>query len=97
MLTVRTPDVDRLLIDTEPKKLTILSEPYLVLNSRGYAPVVDVLEARSKTKKYMYIAAKSISLFLDVMRQDNKDRFIGLEFWIWKESDEKGATFKIRN
>jgi hypothetical protein len=96
MLSVQIPEADRLLFDTEPRKVTIVSEPYLILNNRGYAPAVDVVEARSKAKKYMYIAAKSISFLVDTMRQENNGRFIGIEFWIWKESDDKGATFKIR-
>ena len=97
MTSVRLPDVDRLVIDSEPRKLVVLGEPYLVLTARGYAPAIDVIEAKSRQKRFIYVSAASVSSELDKLRVENEGRFNGLEFWIWKESDEKSSKYKVRS
>jgi len=83
----------QLKIDMEPKKLLIVSEPYVRYTVRGYQAAVDVLEKKSKREYYIFISAKSLSLPLEQLRIENNESTIGLEFWINKKSDEKTSPY----
>jgi hypothetical protein len=82
-------------IDIEPKRLLITSEPYVIYTARGYQPVVDVVELRSKREYYVFISAKSISQKLEALRHENAGKLAGLEIWIRKESSEKMAGYLV--
>lgn len=85
--------VDYLRVDAEPKYIQIISEPYVIFTSRGYQPVVDVVERKSKTSTRLFITARSLAERLEILRQDNGGNFSGLEFWLRKESYKKTAPY----
>ena len=78
------------------KSLEILSEPYVVYNPRGYAPVVDVRVESKKIIQILYISARSLATELEDMRQDHGGLFTGLKFDIRKASSARAATYEIR-
>lgn len=75
----------------------IISEPYVVLTLRGYAPVVDVFELHEKVKYSLYIQAKSLAEKLEVLRNDNKGLFAGLEFIVSKASTDKFSLYVVES
>lgn len=84
---------DRLIIDVEPRRLLVTSEPYVIYTARGYQPVVNVLERRTKREFYLFIAAKSLSNPLESLRKQNDGKTTGLEFWLHKEGAEKRSSY----
>lgn len=75
--------------------LRIMSEPYVVLTFRGYAPVVDVLHLRQKVNYTMYIQAKTLAEKLEEMRKKNNGRFASLEFLISKASSDRFSAYVV--
>lgn len=73
--------------------IEIVSEPYVVMTLRGYAPVVDV-EAPGG-RHLPYISSKSISEGLEPLVQANGGRFSGLRLRLRKESDERMAPYVV--
>ena len=71
----------------------ILSEPYVVMTMRGYAPVVDVQSGADKLM--LYISAKSLSTALEPLVQANGGKFAGLKLRLKKESDDKMAGYVV--
>jgi hypothetical protein len=86
---------DTLKIDTEPVRVQVLSEPYVVFNRFGYAPVIDVWVKKRKREYIMYLSAKSLGQGIEAIRQSNQSGFKGLEFWIRKETAEKTSKYMI--
>jgi len=85
---------DRLLIDTNPVKLRVLSEVYLVYTSRRvYAPAIDVQNIKSKIKSSVWVSASSIATRLEEIREINQGGIVGIEFWLEKDSDDKFAKY----
>lgn len=80
-------------VGTEWVLIEIVSEPYVVMTLRGYAPVVDV-EAPGG-RHLLYISSKSISEGLEPLIQANGGRFSGLRLRLRKESDERMAPYVV--
>jgi hypothetical protein len=76
--------------------IEIISEPYVVMTSRGYAPVVEVTVGKRPYRQILYISAKSLSDALEEMRQDNSELFSGLRFEISKESEVRTSSYVFR-
>ena len=87
---------DRIVIGIEPIKLLTISEPYVVTSFFGYQVAIDVLETKKKKPKTLLLTAKSLSMALESMREENNGMLNGLEFWINKESEEKKSKYVIR-
>ena len=85
------PDAIKVTID--PIDLEVVSEPYVHMTFRGYAPVMDVSAAG--TTHMLYISSKSISMALDPLVKENGDKFLGLKLRVKKESDEKMAPYLV--
>ena len=83
----------QLKVDTEPKRLLVTSEPYVIFGTWGYQVVVDVFEKRTKREYYIYLSARSLAKAIEVIRQDNGGKTTGLEFWLRKENDERSAPY----
>ena len=80
-------------VGLDPILLRVTSEPYVVATSRGYAPVINVIDCKSEKESVLFISARSIAEKLEPMRKANKNLFTGLEFWISKESTDKMAQY----
>ena len=80
-------------VGAEWVSVEILSEPYVVMTLRGYAPVVDV-EAPGG-RQILYISSKSISEGLEPLVQANGGRFSGLRLRLRKESDDRMAPYVV--
>ncbi len=82
-------------VDVEPLRLLVTSEPYVVYTVRGYQPVVNVIERKSRREYFLYISAQSISRSLEQLKVENGDRMLGLEFWLRKEGPEKTSKYVL--
>ncbi len=80
-------------VGAEWVSVEILSEPYVVMTLRGYAPVVDV-EAPGG-RHILYISSRSISEGLEPLVQANGGRFSGLRLRLRKESDDRMAPYVV--
>ena len=87
------PMYDYMRVDAEPKLLQITSEPYVIFTKRGYQPVVNVLEKKRKMNLILFISPVTLTRQLEPLREENNGQFIGLEFWIRKESYEKTSSY----
>ena len=87
--------MENLKIDIEPRYLLITSEPYVVFTMRGYAPVLNVFEKKTGREYRIFISAKSLSDKLEKLLLGNGEKFVGLEFWIRKESDDKFSKYLL--
>ena len=85
--------IDYLKVDLEPKYIQVVSEPYVVFTVRGYAPVIDIIERKSRHATALFISAKSLAQPLEMLKKENGDLFSGLEFWIRKASDGRTAPY----
>ena len=71
----------------------IVSEPFVVMSIRGYAPVVDVTTPEGGF--ILYISSKSISEGLDPLVQANGGKFKGLKLRLRKESEDRMAAYIV--
>ncbi len=71
----------------------IVSEPFVVMSIRGYAPVVDVKAPEGDF--ILYISSKSISEGLDPLVQANGGKFAGLKVRLRKESEDRMAAYIV--
>ena len=78
------------------KSIEVLSEPYVIYSTRGYAPVIDVRVEAKKITQILYISARSLATPLEEMRLDNNGLCKGLRFEIRKSSDARTATYELR-
>lgn len=79
----------------DPVNVKILTEPYVVLTARGYAPVVDVEVDGEPDKKVMFISAASLSQALEEFRSANEGRFTGIRMRVKKESADRFARYVV--
>lgn len=86
---------ERIKIDVEPRLLLVTSEPYAVLTKFGYQVAVAVFEKKKRRSYELLIGAKSLSAALSALVMENNGRFLGLEFWVRKESQERKAKYIV--
>ena len=71
----------------------VVSEPYVVMSFRGYAPVMDVQGPDGK--QILFISSKSISEGLEPLRQQNGGKFTGLKLKLRKETEDRMAPYIV--
>ena len=71
----------------------VLSEPFVVMTIRGFAPVVDVKTPQGDF--ILYISSKSMSDGLEPMLQATNGAFKGLKIKVKKESEDKMARYIV--
>jgi len=71
----------------------VVSEPFVVMSIRGYAPVVNVKVPEGDF--ILYISSKSISEGLDPLVQANGGKFAGLKLRLRKETEDKMAPYIV--
>lgn len=87
---------ERLTIDTNPVKLKIISDVYLVYTKRRtYAPAIDVQNVKNKLTSSIWVSAGSIANVLETQREQNNGEIIGLELWFEKEAEDRFAKYKV--
>lgn len=85
----------RIEITTEPVIVEIISEPYVVLTFKGYAPVVDVLVREENAPRVLFIGSSSLSHGIEEIRQRNNGKFKGINLRVRKESTDKFAKYIV--
>lgn len=71
----------------------IVSEPYVVMTIRGFAPVVDVKTPQGEF--ILYISSKSMSDGLVPLLDVSDGKFQGLKIRVKKESEDKMAKYVV--
>ena len=71
----------------------IVSEPYVVMTIRGFAPVVDVKTAQGEF--ILYVSSKSMSDGLVPFLEKTDGKFNGLKLRLKKESEDKMAKYIV--
>jgi hypothetical protein len=71
----------------------VVSEPFVVMSIRGYAPVVSVRTPEGEF--ILYISSKSISEGLDPLVQANGGKFAGLKLRLRKETEDRMAPYIV--
>ena len=95
--TLSSPErpTERIKIEVEPRGLLVTSEPYAVLTSRGYQVAISVFEKKRRRAYEMLIGSKSLSMSLAQLVEDNNHRFLGIEFWVRKENDQRTSKYIV--
>jgi hypothetical protein len=71
----------------------IVSEPYVVMTIRGFAPVVDVKTPGGEF--ILYVSSKSMSDGLVPLLEAHDGKFNGLKIRVKKESEDKMARYVV--
>ncbi len=80
-------------VGVKPVVVEVVSEPYVVMSFRGYAPVMDVQGPDGK--QILFISSKSISEGLEPLRQENGGKFTGLKLRLRKETEDRMAPYIV--
>lgn len=81
---------EKLIVDTNPIKIRLLSDIYIVYNKRGgYLPAIDFIEIKTKITYSLFVGARSIAKGLEDLRIENNDQIIGIELWIERKGTAK--------
>ncbi len=87
---------ERLKIDIEPVRLQIISEPYIVFGRFGYQIAFNVWLSKKKRESILLSSAISLSSGIEqLMKASDSNSYIGLEFWVQKESDNKMSKYIV--
>ena len=93
---VENDDLETLKVDSEAIKIRILSEPYVVYSQYGYQAAVDIMHIKKKRKMRLFLSAQTLATQLETIRCSNDlDHFLGIEFWVNKESDRRRSTYVL--
>ena len=82
-------------VGTEWINVEVLTEPYVVMTIRGFAPVIDVNTPGGEF--ILYISSKSMSDGLVPFLEQTDMKFKGLKFRVKKESEDKMARYILEN
>ena len=77
------------------RKIEVVSEPYVILNTFGYQPALRILVEDKKIEQFMYISPKTLATPLENLRKQNDNKFNGLKFKLKKVSTDKNASYVI--
>ena len=90
---------EKLSIDTEPRNLLFISEPYVCFQKFGFCVVADAQLSSISGKKNvsLLLGAQSLSIALFERIQQNNNSLIGVEVYIYKLSTEKMAKYKVED
>jgi len=86
---------DRVKIDVEPRRFLALSEPYVCYSYFGYTAALLVFEKKTRREYEMLIGSKSLSDGLKRLVECNGEKFTGIDFWVWKESNDRRAKYIV--
>jgi hypothetical protein len=86
---------DPLRVDTTGVGVKIVTEPFVINTTRGYAPAVNVEVQETGEERTMFIGAKSLADPLQKMVDSNSGRFTGLKLHLKKQSDDRYAGYIV--
>lgn len=86
---------DPLRVDTVGVTIKIMTEPFVINTTRGYAPAVNVRVEDTGEERTMFIGAKSLADPLQHMVESNGGRFSGLKLSLKKQSDDRYAGYLV--
>jgi len=94
---IRELNFDKLSIDTEPRNLLFISEPYVCIQKFGFTVAADAQLSSSNGKKNvtLIIGAQSLSLALFDRIKENNDKLTGVEVYIYKMSADKMSKYVV--
>ena len=78
-------------------ELDVVSEADVILNVRGYAPILRVRKKRTGVEYFLYISAKSLADPLEDLRQRNGGLFKGLHIRVRKQSGDRMSKYEIES
>ena len=85
----------RLVIKDNWISIEVLSDPFVVPTSRGYAPAILIQRSNAYHAEYIFIAAKSIAVVLEKIRL-NRNTLRGVRLMIRKTGLERTSTYQLR-
>lgn len=88
---------DPLRVDTTAVVVKILTEPYVINTTRGYAPAVNVEVEETGEERTMFIGAKSLADPLQKMVESNSGMFAGLKLRLKKQSEDRYAGYIVES
>ena len=87
-------DRERLKVGSEPRKLRIDSEPFVLFVGRKFAACIDIHDLKKKRDYFLIIEAQSLSMpLLELMQVEGQ--LTGLEVWVNKKTDERTAPYEL--
>lgn len=90
---------EKLSIDTEPKNLLFISEPYVCYQKLGFCVGADaqISYVGGKKNVSIIISAQSLSSALLDRIEQNNGSLIGVEVYVYKASADKIAKYLVRD
>lgn len=89
-------ELEPLKVNTEPVRLRIVSEPYVIFSPYGYQAAIDVWQIKKRRKKRLFLSARTLAVQLEAIRKENEMKnFSGIEFWINKESNSRKSPYVL--
>ncbi len=86
-------ELENLKVGTEFAEVEVVSEPYVIMTMRGYAPVVDIRTGAAR--KRLFIGAKTLGEELEPAVEKQGGKFTGLKFRVKKESADKMSPYVV--
>jgi len=87
---------DPLRVDTDGVTVKIVTEPFVINTTRGYAPAVNVTVEDTGEDRTMFIGAKSLADPLQQMVESNGGKFSGLRLTLRKQSEDRYAGYIVQ-
>jgi hypothetical protein len=95
MTTQQKSDDTRLVIGTGWTEVEVVSEEFVLMTARGYAPAVSVQVPKTGLSYYLFISAKTLATPLETLRENNAGQFTGLHFRLRKASKEIVSPYEV--
>ena len=96
MLLIRTERPVPISIGTGWTAIRIVSEPFLVVTFRGYAPMCEVEAASTGLRYGLLIGSKSITTAFEPLRAANGGLFANLNVSLRRSGTERTAPYEVR-
>ena len=81
--------------DTVGACVELIGEPEIVYTRRGFAPVVEIRDEKTREKFVMFLSSKSLAEGVQKLLEANKNLFSGIRIHVKKESDDRYAQYVI--
>ena len=86
-------ELENLKVGVDFAEVEIVSEPYVIMTMRGYAPVVEIQTGGAR--KRLFIGAKTLGDELEPAVKKQGGKFAGLKFRVKKESADKMSPYVV--
>ncbi len=86
-------ELENLKVGVDWIDIEVVSEPFVIMTMRGYAPVVEVQAGGARRR--LFIGAKTLGEELEPAVQKQGGKFTGLKFRVKKENADKMAPYVV--